>query len=130
MLLGIGQSIPEQSVAAREAARAANLSKVPPRQTEQIKIQNMFMAILRELKQEAGSNLDSSRAATKEVIDKMMVELNKGQNALSPSITPEQITDAILHTVDDAELPPETMVEFRRGVLSLFENLPKANNVP
>ena len=57
-----------------------------------------------------------------------MSELTKGQDALSPSVTPEQITDAILHTVDNAELDPEKLEEFRDGVAALFKNLPMAND--
>ncbi len=125
ILLGIGQNYPAQNAAAREAARAVSLSKMPPHQMEQTKIQNMFMTILRELKKEAGSKLEPSKTAIKEVIEKMMTELSKGQDALSPSVTPEQITDAILHTVNDAELPPETLARFRGGLVSLFDNLPR-----
>ena len=128
ILLGIGRNEPKQSAAAKEAVRAFNLSKVPPHQVELAKMQNTFMAILRELKQTTGSNLEPAKAATKEIIDKMMSELTKGQDALSPSATPEQITDAIIHTVDGSELDPEKLTEFRDGLVSLFENLPKVNN--
>lgn len=128
ILLGIGQNDPEQSEAARDAAHAVSLAKVPVRQTELTKIQNTFMAIVREMKQAAGSNLEPAKAATKKIISKLMAELTKGQDALSPSVTPEQITDAILHTVDNAELDPEKLEEFRDGVTALFENLPMAND--
>lgn len=128
LLLGMGQNEPEQGAAAREAARAVSLSKVPLRQAELTKIQNTFMTILREMKQNAGSNLEPSKSVTKEIIEKMMAELSKGQEALSPSITPEQITDAILHTVDDTALPPETLTELRGGLVSLFESLPRVND--
>ena len=43
------------------------------------------------------------------------------------SITPDQVTDAILHTVGD-EIDREKLAELRRGLVSLFENLPKAND--
>ena len=128
ILLGIGRNEPEQSAAAKEAIRAFNLSKVPPHQVELTKMQNTFMAILRELKQTTGSNLEPAKAATKEIIDKMMSELTKGQDALPPSATPEQITDAIIHTVDGSELDPEKLTQFRSGVMALFENLPMAND--
>ena len=128
ILLGIGRNEPEQSAAAKEAVRAFNLSKVPPHQVELTKMQNTFMAILRELKQTTGSNLEPAKAATKEIIDKMMSELTKGQDALSPSATPEQITDAIIHTVDGSKLDPEKLAEFRGGLVSLFENLPRIND--
>lgn len=126
-LLGIGQNDPAQSEAAGDAARAVSLAKVPVRQTELTKIQNTFMAIVREMKQDAGSNLDRPKRVTKEVLGKLMAELTKGQDALSPSVTPEQITDAIIHTVDGSELDPEKLAEFRDGLASLFENLPRPN---
>ena len=128
ILLGIGRNEPEQSAAVKEAVRAFNLSKVPPHQVELTKMQNTFMVILRELKQTTGSNLEPAKAATKEIIDKMMSELTKGQDALSPSVTPEQITDAIIHTVNGSELDPEKLAQFRSGVMALFENLPMAND--
>lgn len=128
-LLGVGQNDPEQNEAAKGAAHAVNLAKVPVRQTELTKIQNTFMVIVREMKQDAGSNLDRPKTVTKEILDKLMAELTKGQDALSPSITPEQVTDAILHTVDDAGLSPETFESFRDGVLALFQNIPKMNDI-
>lgn len=129
ILLGIRQNVPERSEAARDAAHAVSLAKVPVRQTELTKIQNTFMSILREMKQDAGSNLDAPKAVTKEILDKLMTELTKGQDALSLSITPEQISDAIIHTVDGSELDPEKLAEFRGGIVSLFENLPMANDM-
>lgn len=128
ILLGIRQNVPERSEAARDAAHAVSLAKVPVRQTELTKIQNTFMSILREMKQDAGSNLDAPKAVTKEILDKLMTKLTKGQDALSLSITPEQITDAIIHTVDGSELDPEKLADFRGGIVSLFENLPMAND--
>ena len=128
ILLGIGQNDPEQSKAARDAAHAVSLAKVPVRQTELTKIQNTFMAIVREIKQDAGSNLDRPKRVTKEVLNKLMAELIKGQEALSLFVTPKQIADAIIHTVDGSELDPEKLTEFRDGLVSLFENLPKVNN--
>ena len=127
ILLGIGQNDPVQSEAAGDAARAVSLAKVPVHQTELTKIQNTFMAIVREMKQDTGSNLDRPKRVTKEVLGKLMAELTKGQDALSPSVTPEQITDAIIHTVDGSELDPEKLAEFRDGLASLFENLPRPN---
>ena len=83
----------------REVAQAVNLSKVPPDQVD----------------------------VTKEVVERMMDELSKGQEAPLTSITPDQVTDAILHTVGD-EIDREKLAELRRGLVSLFENLPKAND--
>ena len=120
LLAGAGQ---------QDAARAVSLSKVPPYQVELTKMQALFTTMLKEMKREVGSSLDSARALTKEVIGRLLNELSKGQNISLISITPEQITDAIVHTADNGTLDPEKLEEFRSGVLSLFENLPRADYI-
>lgn len=119
LLVGAGQ---------REAAQAVALSKVPPYQVELTKIQNTFVAMLKEMKRDMGTDLEAPKAVTKEIVEKMLSELTKGQDIPLASITPEQITDAIVHTVDDGALAPEKLAEFRRGALSLFEDLPRSND--
>lgn len=118
LLLGVGQ---------QEAAQAVNLSKVPPHQVELTKIQTIFTAMLKDMKRAVGSDLEPAKVATKEIVERMMNELSKAQETPLASITPEQITDAILHTVDDG-IDPKRLAEFRRGVVALFENLPKTND--
>jgi len=58
----------------------------------------------------------------------MLAELTKGKNVSLTSITPEQITDAIIHTVDGAGLDPEKLAVFQGGLIALFENLPRADD--
>ncbi len=86
------------------------------------------MVLLKELKRDVGSDLGPAKAATREVVSKMLAELTKGQDAPLSSVTPEQITDAIVHTVDGAGLDPEKLAEFRGGLVALFENLPRADS--
>ncbi len=128
ILLDIGKNDPEQRAAVKETARAVSLSKVPPHQVELTKIQNTFMVLLKELKRDVGSDLEPAKAATREVVSKMLAELTKGQDAPLTSITPEQITDAIVHTVDGTGLDTEKLAEFRGGLIALFENLPRADD--
>ena len=117
LLMGAGQ---------REAAQVVNLSRTPPHQVELSKIQNTFMAMLKEMKQSMESNLREKQAATKEIVAEMMAELTRGQDKPLSEITPEQMTDAILHTVDTTAFDPDKLSDFRSGVVALFENLPKA----
>ena len=91
-------------------------------------MQALFTTMLKEMKRDVGANLDVARALTKEVIGRLLDELSKGQDAPLTSITPEQLTDAIVHTADDGNLAPEKLAEFRHGVLTLFENLPRGND--
>lgn len=119
LLMGAGQ---------RGAAQAAALSKTPPHQVELSKIQNTFMAMLKEMKRDMESELTAKQAATKEIMAQMMAELTKGQDKPLAEITPEQMTDAILHTVDTSVLDPDKLSAFRSGVVSLFEALPRATH--
>ena len=84
------------------------------------------MAMLREMKRDMESTLAEKQTATKEIVAQMMAELTKGQDKPLTEITPEQMTDAILHTVDTTVFDPDKLVDFRSGVVSLFENLPRA----
>lgn len=119
LLMGAGQ---------RDAAQAAVLSKMPPHQIELSKIQNMFMVMLKEMKKDMASELAAKQAATKEIVAQMMAELTKGEDKPLTEITPEQMTDAILHTVDTSVFDPDKLADFRSGVVSLFENLPRATH--
>jgi len=121
LLLRVGPNVPEQQAAAKEAARAVHLSKVPPYQVDLTKIQNTFLLLLKEMKQEAGENLEPAKTATKAIVDKLLDELTPGQDAPLTTITLDQITDAILHTVDGAGLPPEKLAAFRGGLRALLE---------
>lgn len=129
ILLGLGQNDPAQKAAAKDAARTVRLSKVPPHQVELTKIQNTFMAILKEMKRDTGSNLEPTQTATKDIVEKMMADLTKGQDVPLVSITPEQIVESIIHTVGDAEFSPEGLAALRGGLLSAFQTLPKANDM-
>ena len=119
LLLGEGQ---------KEAARDVSLLRVPPYQLELTKMQDVFTTMLKEMKRDVGSDLESARVLAKEVMGRLLDELSKGQDAPLTSITPEQMADAIAGTVDDGAVPPEKLAEFRHGVLTLFENLPRGND--
>lgn len=85
--------------AAVQAARDTNRMKVPVYQADQTTIQNQFMAAIREVKQEVGNDIAASRDLSKEVTQKMFAELTKGQDSPQPTITPEQIAQAITGSV-------------------------------
>ena len=85
--------------AAVQAARDTNRMKVPVYQADQTTIQNQFIAAIREVKQEVGNDIAASRDLSKEVTQKMFTELTKGQDTPQPSITPEQIAQAIAGSV-------------------------------
>lgn len=124
VLLNAVQSDSKQKETVRETARAVKLSKTPPHQVELAKIQNTFMTMLKEMKRDAGSGLESAKATTSEIVRQMMAELTKGQDVPLTAITPEQIVDAIVHTADGAGLSEDGTEALRGGLLSAFESLP------
>lgn len=89
--------------AAVMAAREANAQKVPVYQADLTRIQNSFMAAVKEVKKEVGSDLAAAKALSKETTEEMFATLTKGQDMLKPHITPEDIADSItdkIATVD------------------------------
>ena len=124
ILLSTEQSDSGQRATIKEAARTVKLSKTPPHQVELAKIQNTFMTILKEMKRDAGSGLESAKETTSEIVGQMMAELTKGQDVPLTAITPEQIVDAIVHTAGSAGLSMEGAEALRGGLLSAFESLP------
>lgn len=119
LLLGVGQ---------REAAQDTGFFRTPLHQVELSKIKNTFMAMLKEMKRDMKSEVNAKQAATKEIVAQVMAELTKGGDRPLTEITPEQITDAILHTVDTTVFDPDKLADFRVGVVSFFENLPRATH--
>lgn len=128
VLLNANQSDPKQREAVKETVRAVKLSKAPPHQIELTKIQSTFMTILKEIKREAGSNLEPAMLVTSEVVRQMMAELTKNQDISLTTITPEQIVDAIVHTAGGAGLSVEGAEALRGGLLSAFETLPSGDD--
>lgn len=123
MLLGIGLKNPELHKVTADVAQIANLSQTPPYQTDMTTIQNTFEMVLKDIKRDIGSNIETSKAMTKQIFDDMVAELTKGQDSARLSITPEQMVDAIVHRIDDVVFNPSTLTDFKAGMRSLFEGL-------
>ncbi len=106
-----------------QAAREVNRLKVPPYQADLTTIQNQFMAAVREVKQEVGNDLDATKSLSKAVTQKMFTELTKGQDMQSPSITPEQIAQAVTSSVsgmDDVNL--DALNQFGQAIQTFLES--------
>lgn len=74
--------------AAIRATRETNSYTVPVYQADLTRIQEGFMAAVKEVKKEVGSDLTAVRALSKEITEEMFSALTKGQDMLNPSITP------------------------------------------
>ena len=109
--------------AAVQAAREVNRLKVPPYQADLTTIQNQFMAAVREVKQEVGNDLDAAKSLSKAVTQKMFTELTKGQDMQSPTITPEQIAQAVTNSVSGMDgVNLEALNQFGQAIQTFLES--------
>lgn len=112
-----------RTAAAVQAAREVNRLKVPPYQADLTTIQNQFMAAVREVKQEVGNDLDAAKSLSKAVTQKMFTELTKGQDMQSPSITPEQIAQAVKSSVSGMDgVNLEALNQFGQAIQTFLES--------
>lgn len=110
--------------AAVQAAREVNRLKVPVYQADLTTIQNQFMASLKEVKKEMESDFTAiqkiSQAATKEMFE----ELTKGQDIQHPSVSAEQVTDAITSAIAGTGSVSEgTLEKFNQVLLELMQDM-------
>lgn len=109
--------------AAVQAAREVNRLKVPPYQADLTTIQNQFMAAVREVKQEVGNDLDAAKSLSKAVTQKMFTELTKGQDMQNPSVTPEQIAQAVTSSVSGMDgVNLEALNQFGQAIQTFLES--------
>lgn len=122
MLLGTGKEQPDARKAAQQAAQAAALNKMPVYQADLTNIQNQFMAVLREIKKEIGT--ETGEPLTKEMVEQMYSETMKGQDALHPSVSPEQFVDLIIASVSGMELADaDSLGEVRQALLHMVQRM-------
>ena len=122
MLLGTGKEQPDARKAAQQAAQVAALNKTPVYQADQTNIQNQFMAVLREIKKEIGT--ETGEPLTKEMVEQMYSETMKGQDALHPSVLPEQFVDLIIASVSGMELADaDSLGEVRQALLHMVQRM-------
>lgn len=122
MLLGTGKEQPDARKAAQQAAQVAALNKMPVYQADLTNIQNQFMAVLREIKKEIGT--ETGDPLTKEMVEQMYSETMKGQDALHPSVSPEQFVDLIIASVSGMELADaDSLGEVRQALLHMVQRM-------
>ena len=116
----------------REAAKAAkdiSLRRKPVYQGDLDDIEMYFMATVKEIKKGIGSHYAEQEAMSKKVAEKMFTELTKGQDVQHPTITAEQLTDAMLDSVSGMEgATPEALEQLRGGLLGILQSAAEREN--
>lgn len=117
--------------AAVQAARDANACKVPMYQADLTNIQNTFLAAVKEVKKEYGSDVEASKAISKEIVTDMFAELTKGQDMRNPSIVPQQFADAVTGTVSNMHgIDQDALSELNKALVGFAEAVKAQNEKP
>ena len=124
LLMGQANLHPEQAEAAKTAATDLQAMQTPAIFADTNAIQNLFMQIVRDLKDPTMSNLKDSKAATAEVLEQLRKELSKGQDAVDlSSLTASDMSAAIMKMLSGADVPEETMSALSESLTTLFSDL-------
>ena len=109
--------------AAAQAIRDVNRQRVPAYQADLTMIQNTFMATLKEVKKEIGSDFTAVQTLTKEVTQEMFAALTKGQDIQRLSVTPEDVAAAITQSVSGMEgTQPEALDKLGQALAEFFQS--------
>ena len=110
--------------AAVQAAREVNRLKVSVYQADLTTIQNQFMASLKEVKKEMESDFTAIQKISQAATNEMFEKLTKGQNIQHPSISAEQVTDAITSAIAGTGSVSEgTLEKFNQVLLELMQDM-------
>ena len=112
-----------------EAAKDISLRRKPVYQGDLDDIEMYFVAAIKEIKKGIGSHYAEQEAMSKKVAEKMFTELTKGQDVQHPTITAEQLTDAMLDSVSGMEgATPEALEQLRSGLLGILQSAAEQEN--
>ena len=114
---------------AAKAAKDISLRRKPVYQGDLDDIETYFMAAVKEIKKGIGSHYAEQEAMSKKVAEKIFTELTKGQDVQHPTITAEQLTDAMLDSVSGMEeATPEALEQLRSGLLGILRSAAEQEN--
>ena len=83
----------------KQAIRDIFALKTPLYQADLSAIQRQFMAAVKEIKKNADTEIEQTKKIQKDIFDKMVSELTKGQDIQKCKITPEDIADTVAESV-------------------------------
>lgn len=83
----------------KQAVHDISALKTPIYQADLSAIQRQFMAAVKEIKKNADTEIEQTKKIQKDIFDKMVSELTKGQDIQKCKITPEDIADTVAESV-------------------------------
>ena len=87
-------------------------------------IQNTFMTAVKEIKKEVGSDVAGAQELAKLNAEHMFAELTKGQDKSHPTITTEQLANAVSGSIAGAEnVDADKLNDFSRSLQALIQSM-------
>ena len=129
LLIGQAKLHPEDTEAAREAAKDLQLLATPSVAAVTNAIQTLFMQIARDIKKNAESTAEEKQKATAEVLNRLRANLTKDGAAVDLSkLTAKEVTAAVMKTISEAGIPEEKLSSLGVGFLDLLNALKEPNH--
>lgn len=115
--------------AAYQAARRAEMLKIPVHQPDLEALQRQFLISIKEIKRSmvaetASLKMDRAALLTRQTAEELYAKLRKGQDKPEMPLQPEEMADALLDVLSDLPLKDRAVLEqLRTAFAALFENL-------
>ena len=110
LLLAQAESVPDSAGAATQLAADLRGVRMPVINADTTAIQNLFMLIVRDIKEQGETIAADSNAVTAQVLQRLREELSKGQDSLDiRKITAEDLTGAVMRAVSIADIPEDAL---------------------
>ena len=120
LLLAQAESVPDSAGAATQLAADLRGVRMPVINADTTAIQNLFMLIVRDIKEQGETIAADSNAVTAQVLQRLREELSKGQDSLDlRKITAEDLTGAVMKAVSIADIPEDAL----QGLGSAFKTV-------
>lgn len=114
------QKVPE----AVKAVRAANTLKIPPHQADLANIESNFMAAVREVKKEAGSDMVAFQELYAKDMKQITKQVTKGQDIVKAKISSQQFADSVTDMIATAEnIDRDVLDDLNSAIVGLVDNL-------
>ena len=120
LLLAQAESVPDSAGAATQLAADLKGVRMPVINADTTAIQNLFMLIVRDIKEQGETIAADSNAVTVQVLQRLREELSKGQDSLDlRKITAEDLTGAVMRAVSIGDIPEDAL----QGLGSAFKTV-------
>ena len=127
LLLEQAERVPDSADAATQLASDLRDIRMPVINADTTAIQNLFMLIVKDIKEQGELIAADSNAVTAEVLQRLREELSKGQDSLDlRKITSEQLTAAVVGALSIADISEETLQGLRSAYKKVLDEMREA----